>query len=69
MKMTNEEALDLAIKLSRFCDEMDSCENCIFSKPACVSDVSICGFEHKIPLEWSIPTEKLPKTEVRNGSN
>lgn len=63
--MTNEEALELAVKLSCFCDEMDSCRNCIFSKPGCENDIlPECGLDSKIPLEWSILVSKLPKKEV-----
>ncbi len=61
--MTNEEALELAVKLSCFCDEMEKCSECIFSKVESEQYMHSCGLEHKIPLEWSIKITKLPKTE------
>ena len=59
--MTNEEALELAVKLSCFCDEMEKCSECIFSKIE--NDMHMCGLENKIPVEWSIKITKLPKTK------
>ena len=59
--MTNEEALELAVKLSCFCDETEKCSECIFSK---IEDhMHTCGFENKIPSEWSVKISKLPKME------
>ena len=58
--MTNEEALELAIKLSCFCDEMESCEECIFARSDGISIVPECSIENKMPYEWSIQITKLP---------
>lgn len=61
--MKNEEALELAIKLSCFCNEMASCKECVFSKSEGENAISDCGFENKMPYEWSIQITKLSKME------
>lgn len=58
--MTNEEALELAIRLSCFCNEMGSCDECVFAKSDGINSVPECGIENKMPYEWSIQITKLP---------
>lgn len=61
--MTNTKALELAIQLSCFCNEMASCKECIFSIYEDINDVLECGIENKMPYEWSIQVTKLSKME------